>query len=148
MVFDELRLRYPEGKMIINMNCFFPASAPNIRKLYKTILISDEDPADLVDRILEHFDKRNIEMERMARKAVNDYMDHKTAYEEKRNQYKAGKRANGVPIRKDERPEWRKKLQEMDEQWKADKKLYDVTKRQQKRLSQNRLLLLTLNGRC
>lgn len=148
MIFDELKLHYPDGRMIINMTCFFPASAKDIRKLYDTILISSESPDDIVDRILKHFDKRNIEMERTARKAADDCIDHRTEYEEKKRQYKAGKKTNGVPIRKEDLPKWRDQMKEMDKRWKADKKLFDLTKRQQKKLSHNRLLLLTLIGRC
>ena len=134
--------------MVINMNCFFPAPAKNIRKLYEVIMISSDNPDDVVDRILEHFDKRNVEFERTARKAAKDCVDHRTAFEEKRNQYRERKRANGIPIRKEELPKWRDKMKEMDKKWKADKKLFDLTKRQQRKLSQNRMLLLSLNGRC
>lgn len=147
MYFEDLKIKYPNGSMIIHMNCFFPASAQNIRKLYRTIEITD-NPDEIVDRILKHFDERDVEFERTAKQAANDLLDHKTAFEEMKRQYQSGKRPNGVPIRKDKLPEWRKKVKELDERWRADKRVYDMTKSQQKKLSQNRLLLLTLNGRC
>ena len=147
MTKNDLLIRYPHGKMVIHMNVFFPATAAQIRKLYKTIE-QTEDPDAIVDRILQHFDDRDLEMERTARKAANDLVSDKSAYEEKKAQYRSGKRPNGVPIRKDQLPEWRKKVHELDDKWRTDKRVYDLNKSQQKKLSQNRLLLLSLNGRC
>lgn len=147
MYFEDLKIKYPNGSMIIHMNCFFPATAPKIRTLYRTIELSD-DPDALVDKILRHLSNRTLDLEATARKAVKDMVDDKTAYEEKKAQYSSGKRPNGVPIRKDQLPEWKKKVQELDEKWRTDKRVYDSAMREQKKLSQNRLLLLSLNGRC
>ena len=145
---NDLIIKYPGGKMCIHMNVFFPSSAPQLRKLYRTMEQAYEDTNALVDRILQHFDERNLEFERTARKAANDLLNDKTAYEEKKQQYTSGKKPNGVPIRKDQLPEWKRKVNELNEKWRTDKRLYDISTREQKRLSQNRLLLLTLNGRC
>lgn len=147
MYFEDLKIKYPNGSMIIHMNCFFPATAPKIRALYKTIELSD-DPDALVDKILRHLSNRTLDLEATARKAAKDLVDDKTAYEDKKAQYSSGKRPNGVPIRKDQLPEWKKKVQELDEKWRTDKRVYDSAMREQKKLSQNRLLLLSLNGRC
>lgn len=147
MYFEDLKIKYPNGSMIIHMNCFFPATAPKIRILYKTIELSD-DPDALVDKILRHLSNRTLDLEATARKAAKDLVDDKTAYEEKKAQYSSGKRPNGVPIRKDQLPEWKKRVTELDEEWRTDKRVYDMCRREQKKLSQNRLLLLSLNGRC
>lgn len=135
------------NKSIVHMNIFFPATASRIRRLYSAIETAD-DPDAIVDRILKHFDERDIEFESAARKAADDLLDHRTAFEEMKKQYQSGKKANGVPIRKDQLPEWRKKVHKLEEKWRADKRVYDLNKNQQKKLSQNRILLLSLNGRC
>lgn len=147
MYFEDLKIKYPNGSMIIHMNCFFPATAPKIRALYKTIELSD-DPDALVDKILRHLSNRTLDLEATARKAAKDLVDDKTAYEDKKAQYSSGKRPNGVPIRKDQLPEWKKRATELNEKWRTDKRVYDMCRREQKKLSQNRLLLLSLNGRC
>ena len=137
--------------MIIHMDIFFPAEASRIRKLYKTMEMSrypDPEVDELVDRILQHLSKRELDLEHTARKAANDLLTDKTAYEEAKQQYRSGKKANGVPIRKDQLPEWKKKVEELNEKWRTDKRVFDSARREQKKLSQNRLLLLTLNGRC
>lgn len=150
-MWEELKIKYPDGRMIIHMDIFFPAEAPRIRKLYKTMEMSrypDPEVDELVDRILQHLSKRELDLEHTAKKAANDLLTDKTAYEEAKQQYRSGKKANGVPIRKDQLPEWKKKVEELNEKWRTDKRVYDSAKREQKKLSQNRLLLLTLNGRC
>ena len=144
---NDLIIKYPHGKMVIHMNVFFPATVPQIRKLYKTIELTDQ-PDEVVDRILDHIHERDLDLEQTATKAGKDLITDKTAYEEKKQQYRSGKRPNGVPIRKDQLPEWKKKVQELDEKWRTDKRVYDMCRREQKKLSQNRLLLLSLNSRC
>ena len=146
-MWDDIKIKYPNGSMIIHMNCFFPATVPKIRKLYQIIELSD-DPDAIVDQILRHLSDRTLDLEGTARKAAKDLVDDKTVYEETKQQYRSGKRSNGVPIRKDKLPEWKKKVQELDEKWRTDKRVYDSAMREQKKLSQNRLLLLSLNGRC
>ena len=133
--------------MIIHMDCFFPASQQRIRKLYKTIKLT-EDPDFIVDRILQHINNRTYDLEETARKAANDLVNDKTEYEETKTQYTNRKKSSGVPIRGDQLPEWKKRVNELNEKWQTDKRVYDSAKREQKRLSQNRLLLLSLNGRC
>lgn len=148
-MWDEIRFRYPHGRMIIYMDTFFPATAANIRKLYRSMEQSyDADVDQLVDLILEHFDKRSVRIEKDIRKAANDFAESKSAYEEKKAQYSAGKKANGVPIRKEERRAWKGDIQKLNEHWRGNKRHYDQLMSEQKKLSQNRLLLLTLNGRC
>ena len=148
---NELKIKYPNGRMIIQMNCSFPATVQQIRKLYKVMEMSrypDPEVDELVDRILDHIHQRDLDLERTAKRAANDLLTDKTAYEETKQQYRSGKRPNGVPIRKDQLPMWKKKVAELDEKWRTDKRVYDSAKMEQKKLSQNRLLLLTLNGRC
>lgn len=147
MLKNDLEIKYPNGRIIIHMNCFFPAMASQIRKLYKTIELTYQ-PDEIVNRILDHIHDRDLDLERRATKAGKDWITDKTAYEEKKQQYRSGKKPNGVPIRKDQLPDWKKKVQELDEKWRTDKRVYDSCRREQKKLSQNRLLLLSLNGRC
>lgn len=144
----ELKLFYEHGRMTIYLDKFFPTTSKKIRMLYSIIMESSENKDDVVDRILDHIDKIYQDMEWVAIKAAKNYADDKTAYQEKKSQYKEGKKANGIPIREDERPAWKDAIKEMDKRWRADKKLFDLTKRQQKKLVQNRQLLMSLNGRC
>ena len=146
-MWDELNIKYPNGRMIIHMDIFFPATAANIRKLYKTMELS-ENVDQLVDQILEHFKKRDLRIEKDLRKAANDAVNSKTMYEEKKAQYQSGKKANGVPIRKEDLKKWRGDIQRLNENWRGNKHHYDQLMREQRKISQNRLLLLSLNGRC
>ena len=148
-MWDDLRIRYPGGRMVIHMDIFFPASIANVRKLYKIMEQSEDvDVDELVDRILRHMQDRDIRIEETARKAANDFARDKTEYEELKEQLRSGKQANGVPIPKDQRKIWRARLHRADEGWRGDKRYYDQLMRERKRLSQNKLLLLELNGRC
>ena len=144
---DDLIFRYPGGKMIIHMDCFFPATEKQVRKLYQTMQQS-MDIDDLVDQILQHMDKRNIRIEKELRACAQSYSTVKTRYEEKKTQLQSRKKANGVPIRKDEVESWRSNVRGLEEEWRGHKRHYDLLMREQKRISQNRLQLLTLNGRC
>lgn len=137
---DELIIRYPNGTMSIHMDAFFPASQARIRKLYQVMELSEwpyPHVDEIVDKVLLYIEERDADLSRKKKKAANDMMAHKTAYEEKRKEYRS--RRN---------PSWKEEIQKLDDKWRSDARTFDRAVKEQKRLAQNKELLMSLNGRC
>lgn len=140
---------YENGRLDLNIDAFFPTSQARVRKLYRQFfLISFDGPSGFVDEIIRNIDHRIPVMEDNARKLAKEYVDLKTRVSEMQEQVTNKKKANGLPFRGDELKNYREKLQIKKQKCNEVKKAYDQQMRDLKKLKENRLTLLQLDGRC
>lgn len=140
---------YENGRLDLNIDAFFPTSQARVRKLYRQFfLISFDGPSGFVDEIIRNIDHRIPVMEDNARKLAKEYVDLKTRVSEMQEQVTNKKKANGLPFRGDELKDYREKLQIKRQKCNEVKKAYDQQMRDLKKLKENRLTLLQLDGRC
>ena len=144
---EDVRISYPNGSLVIHVRRFFPAPAGSVRKLYKVIELT-ERPDEVVEAILQYMVDRDDDLHHLIKETGNDWATSKTAYEETREQYRSRKMSNGMPIKKDQLPQWRKRIQALGKKWRASRDAFYMYMKERKKLAENRLLLLSLNGRC
>lgn len=142
-------VEYENGRLELNIDAFFPTSKARVNKLYRQFfLIAFDGPAGFVDEIIQNIDHRIPVMEDAAKRLANEYVELKTRVAELQEQVRNKKKANGLPFRGDELKEYREKLQTKRQECSEVKKAYDQQMRDLKKLKENRLTLLQLDGRC
>ncbi len=144
---NDLLIKYPRGTMLIHMEEFFPAAVDRVRKLYQVIRLSEQSE-DLMNDIFKYIDDNSSTLEIRISETARSLVDDRTAYKEKKEQYLSKRKANGVPIRKEQMPEWKDAVQTLKEKCRSDESEYARLNRVRTRLQRNKLLLMKLDGRC
>lgn len=126
-----LRFKYPNGRMAINLICFFPAEAARLRKLIKAIdlIYIYEERKQIAQELLSYLEKRYDpeKTEDMLREYANATVDLRTKEKEMEEVIlkqaetvrRTDRHLKSLPSRSRERVLWKEKLKKEKESLKA-----------------------------
>lgn len=134
----ELRIEYDRGKMLINMDNFFPTSKTRLKKLLKIIDLDYEHKDELIEHLKEFFREQITVYKAEFESNGKKYWKYKQLSADTGRMVKSRKRSSGVRLSDEELEEEKNRL---DTYKAAAKKYLSVAKRYQRGHKQYKELL-------
>ena len=98
----DLKIKYDNGEMNINMDAFFPTSQVRLKKLLKVIDLDFSHRDEHINTLNDYFNEKVETLEARRVASGKKYLDYKQKASDQETMVKDKKKANGVKLSKEE----------------------------------------------
>ena len=125
MEYKDIKIEYPNGKMIIHLESFFPTSQTRLKKLLKVVDMDYDHKDELIQTMTDYFTEQVQQLEDGRMEHGKKFLDYQQKVADQEMLVESKKKPSGVRLTKDEWKQAKETLRKYKAIMKSQKSCFD-----------------------